>query len=265
LETIFRNLYLLIIGKIFSPTDLGFYSRAYAFQQLPIDNISSSIWRVTYPVFSSMQEDRIRLKLGIQKALTTASILIFPMMVGLAVVAKPLILIMLTEKWLPCVPYLQLLCFVGILYPLHMISMNVLAAQGRSDLLLQCSVFEKAVLIIAILVTYRWGIPAMIYGQIASSLISYCLNCFYVSKLINYTLAEQVSDLFPILLLSSVMGAGIYFFTYISFFNQITLLVMQIVCGTIFYFFLCRIFRLSAFMEIIKIIRPKVMEIFRFI
>ena len=146
LDTIYNNLYLVVIGKMFSATDLGYYTRAEQTQQLPVDNLSSTVGRVTFPVFSSMQDDKDRLKRGTRKALSTLAMVNFPLMIGLAVVAKPLVLVLLTEKWLPCVPYLQLLCMVGMLYPLHAINLNVLMAQGRSDLFFRLEIYKKVMI-----------------------------------------------------------------------------------------------------------------------
>jgi O-antigen/teichoic acid export membrane protein len=157
LDVLFQNIYLVVIGKLFSPADLGFYSRAKEFSQLPVHNLSSSIGRVTYPVFSSIQNDKNRLRDGVRKTLSMMAILTFPLMIGLMVVAKPLVIILIGDRWLPSVPYLQLLCIVGLLYPLHAINLNVLKAQGRSDLFLKLEVIKKFNALIAILVTYRWG------------------------------------------------------------------------------------------------------------
>ena len=208
LNTVFDNLYLIVIGKVFSASDLGFYSRAKGLQQLPVKNISGSVGRVTFPIFSSVQDDKARLKRGLRKALTTISMLNFPMMIGLAVVARPLVLVLLTEKWLPCVPYLQLLCAVGLLYPLHAINLNVLKAQGRSDLFFRLEILKKILVVIAIAITYRWGISAMICGGIATSCLCYCLNTYYTRKLLDYPVTEQIRDLLPSLILASVMGGG---------------------------------------------------------
>ena len=144
LDTIFNNIYLVVIGKLFSPVTLGFYSRAKGLQQLPVSNISGIVSRVTFPVFSSVQSDKPRLKRGVHKALTILGMINFPTMIGLAIVAKPLTLVLLTVKWLPCVPYLQMLCMVGMLYPLQVINLDVLKAQGRSDIFLklECSAYS---------------------------------------------------------------------------------------------------------------------------
>ncbi len=257
LDTLFNNIYLIVIGKLFSPVCLGFYTRARGLQTLPVRNISTIIKRVTFPVFSLVQDDKLRLKHAVRKALTTLALINFPLMVGMAVVAKPLVLVLLTEKWLPCVPYLQLLCMVGILYPFNMINLNVLIAQGRSDLFLRLEILKKVLVVLAIVATCRWGIIAMIYGQIATSCLSYCLNSYYTGKMLDYPITDQIHDFIHSLLLACIMGSGIYVLNYTPINNQLVLLLVQIMTGVLIYTGLCYIFRISAFMEVVEMVKPK--------
>ena len=257
LDTIYNNLYLVVIGKMFSATDLGYYSRAYQTQQLPAENLSSTVGRVTFPVFSSMQDDKARLKRGTRKALTALVMVNFPTMVGLAVVAKPLVLVLLTEKWLPCVPYLQLLCVVGMLYPLHVINLNVLIAQGRSDLFFRLEILKKILVTVAIGLTWRWGITAMIYGQIVTSIVSYYMNSYYTGKLLSYPIAEQLKDCLPILGLASLMGCGVLLVRYIPLQNNYLLLFLQIIIGVVLYILFCSFARISSFLEIRSMAQEK--------
>ena len=261
LDTVFRNIYLVVIGKLFPPADLGFYSRALRFQELPVTSISNIISRVAFPVFSSVQDDKPRLKRGVRKSLSMLVMINFPLMVGLAVVAKPMVIVLLTEKWLPCISYLQLLCLVGMLYPLHVINLNVLIAQGRSDLFFRLEVLKKIIVVIAIAVTYRWGIIAMIYGQIATSCIAYFLNAYYTGKMLDYPITEQIHDLIPSLALAVIMGLAVYSFKYTPMVNQLVLLAAQTLTGIVLYAVLCYIFRISSFMEIIEMVKSKVLDL----
>ncbi|MDD2284077.1 MAG: lipopolysaccharide biosynthesis protein [Paludibacter sp.] len=257
LDTVFQNIYLVVIGKLFSPASLGFYSRAKGLQQLPVSNISGIVSRVTFPVFSTVQDDKPRLKRGVRKALTMLVLVNFPMMIGLAIVAKPLVLVLLTEKWLSCVPYLQLLCVSGMLYPLHVINLNVLTAQGRSDLFFRLEILKKILVVIAVAVTYRWGIIVMIYGQIATSCIAYFLNAYYTGKMLDYPITEQIQDLIPSLALAGIMGLGVYALKYGPITNQLALLSVQIMTGVVLYSALCYIFRISSFIEAFEMVRSK--------
>ncbi len=215
-----------------------------------------AVKRVTFPVFSMINDDKERLKRAVRKALTTLVLLNFPIMIGLAVVAKPLVIVLLTEKWAPCIPYLRLLCVVGLMYPLHLINVNVLIAQGRSDLFLRLEIIKKILTVIAIAITYRWGIKALIYGQIAQSLIAYYLNTYYTGKILRYSFLEQVADVIPYLGAASLMGAGVYVIRLASIESQLMLLVGQVVTGALLYTTLCHRFRLAAFTEILSTAKP---------
>jgi O-antigen/teichoic acid export membrane protein len=257
LDRLFQNIYLLVIGKVFTPTTLGFYSRAKRLQQLPVQNIQSSVSRVTFPVFSSIQEDKSRLKQGVRKALMTLAMVNFPMMIGLAVIAKPLVLVLLTDKWLPCVPYVQLFCAIGMLYPLHAINLNVLKAQGRSDLFLKLEIFKKILVVVAIFITYRWGVLSLIVGQIVTSILSYFLNTHYTGKLLRYPIAQQIRDIMPSLILATIMGSAISMFHYVPISSDMLLLLVQIIAGLLIYLLLCHLCCIPSFTEMIALAKPK--------
>jgi O-antigen/teichoic acid export membrane protein len=250
LNKFFNNIYLLVIGRLFSATHLGFYSRAQTLEELPSQTLSSVVGRVTFPVFSSIQDEPARLKRGLKKALTALSLINFPMMVGLAVVARPLVLVLLTEKWAPCIPYLKLLCIIGLLFPLHLINLNALQAMGRSDLFLRLEIIKKALVVINITVTWRWGIEAMICGQIVLSMFSYYLNSYYNGVLIGYRAREQLFDLSSYLITAILMGSVVYAVGCLPLPNIWYLLLVQISTGFIVYVGLCRLFRLPAFLEL---------------
>ncbi|HUU20550.1 MAG TPA: lipopolysaccharide biosynthesis protein [Sedimentisphaerales bacterium] len=254
IDTVFRNIYFIVIGKIFTATDLGFYSKAQNWQRLPSESLTGGVSRVTFPVFSSIQDDAARLKKGVRKALTNLAFLNFPMMIGIIVLAKPLVLVLLTEKWLPCVPYLQLVCVVGLFYPLHAINVNVLMAKGRSDLFLRLEILKKTLIVLNILVTYRWGIQAMLWGQIVGSLIAYYLNTYYTGRLIAYPFKEQVIDLFLYLGMAVVMGVCVYSLRLFPFPNNWSLLISQVLAGVVVYGAMNLIFKMPEFIEIFSLL-----------
>ncbi|MBM4334044.1 MAG: lipopolysaccharide biosynthesis protein [Deltaproteobacteria bacterium] len=257
LETIFQNIYLVIIGKLFPPADLGFYARARSIEQLPVQNITGTVGRVTYPVFSSMQEDRKRLKSAVRKALLTIAMMIFPVMIGLAAVAEPLVSALLTDKWLPCVIYLQLLCAVGILYPLHAVNLNVLKAQGRSDLFFKIEVLKKFLVVVAIAMTYQSGISAMIIGQIATSFLAYYMNSYYTGKLLDYGVTEQIRDVIPALIISCIMGGVVYGVTLVPLSTPLISVIVQITAGIILYIAICCLVRKNEILEIMTMIKQQ--------
>jgi len=250
LNQIFDNIYLVVIGRMFSAADLGFFTRAKNLNDLPSQSLSHMVGRVTFPVFSTIQNDHVRLKRGLKKALTTLVLVNFPMMIGLAIVARPLVLVLLTDKWAPSIPYIQLLCAAGLLFPLQLMNLNVLQALGRSDLFLRLELIKKALIVANIAITWQWGISAMIYGMIVTSIISYYLNSYYNGMLISYPIKEQVFDLFPYLMVSVLMGTVVFATGSLQFPNHWSLLLAQITTGIVAYVLLCRVFRLKAFMEI---------------
>ena len=250
LNQIFDNIYFVVIGRLFSAADLGYFTRAKTLNDLPSQTLSGMVGRVTFPVFSTIQDDPARLKRGLKKALTILELVNFPMMIGLAVIARPLVLVLLTDKWAACVPYLQLLCVASLLFPLHLMNLNVLQALGRSDLFLRLEIIKKVMIAINIAITWRWGILAMIYGIIVNSIISYYLNSYYTGVLISYPLKEQVMDLVPYLIVSIVMGIAVYAMGLLQYSHHWSMLLVQITTGIVIYVFLCRVFRLKAFIEI---------------
>jgi len=250
LNEIFDNMYLLVIGKLFSAADLGFFTRAKSLEELPSHTLSGMVGRVTFPVFSTIQDDPVRLKRGVQKALTFLTLVNFPMMIGLAVIARPLVLVLLTEKWAEAIRYLQLLCFLGLLFPVHLINLNLLKALGRSELFLRLEIIKKFLIVINIAVTWRWGISAMIFGMIAMSIISYYLNSYYTRVLIGYPIREQLRDLSSCLIMAVLMGMAVYAAGMLPLPNNWSMLFVQIIIGIVTYVCLCRLFRLTAFMEI---------------
>lgn len=250
LNQIFDNIYLLAIGKLFSATDLGFFTSAKTLQELPSQTLSRIVDRVTFPVFSIIQDDPARLKKALKKALTFLVFINFPIMIGLVAIARPLVLVLLSEKWAESIPYLQLLSFLGLLYPLHVINLNLLQGLGRSELFLRLEVIKKVLIIVNIALTWRWGISAMIYGMIATSVFSYYLNSYYTGVLIGYPILEQLRDLLSYLMTAALMGVVVYAAGLLPFPDHWSMLLVQITIGIVIYVCLCRLFRLTAFMEI---------------
>lgn len=257
LNTVFEHIYLVAIGKLFSPADLGFYSHAGNCVQFPTYNLSDIANRVTFPVFATVQDDLARLKRGMRKAVKSLVFFNFPIMIGLAVVAKPLVYVLLKEKWAPCIPYLRLLCMVGMLYPLQVINLDILKAKGRSDLFFRLEIAKKLLIVVNVAVTWRWGIEAIICGQIILSIVAYYLNSYYTGKLINYPFKEQLLDIVPYLAISAAMGFGVFLVQYLPTSNDVLLLISQVLTGSSLYITLSCVFKPSAFAEALEILRNK--------
>lgn len=208
LDTFFRNIYPLLIGRLYSAAGVGYYVRAEMLQTSAIQPTGSALGRVLFPALSPIQDDRPRMKNAVQKVLTTTAFFHFPLMIGLIAVADALLRLLLTDRWAPSIPLFQLFCVIGLLYPLHIINLTVLTATGRSDLFLRLEVIKKVLVLLAIAVTYRWGITALLYGQIATSLIAYGLNSYYSGMLIGYPTQRQLRDIAPYLLMALLMGGA---------------------------------------------------------
>lgn len=235
LNTVFRNLYFNIIGKLFPVTSLGYYTRAVQLNDFPVTTISQIFNRVVFPVFSTIKDNNERLKNAVRKTLRTMIFITFPVLIGLIAVADEFIEVVLTEKWLPASNYFKLLCLAGLFYPFQVLTNEVLKTKGKSNLILKLEIITKIVLIINILITWRWGITLIIIGQILSMFLAYVIGFFYVLKLIGCTLWEHLKDILPYL----VVSASMYFvLSVIS--NQInkpsiSLIVMSCL-GFVFYF-----------------------------
>jgi O-antigen/teichoic acid export membrane protein len=252
LNRLFENLYLLTIGKLFSAADLGFFTRAKTMVDLPAQTISGMVGRVTFPVFSSIHEDQERLKRGMRKVLTMLVLVNVPIMLGLAIVARPVVLVLLTGKWAECIPYVQLLCLVQLSFPFHLVNIHALQALGRTDLILRLEIIKKLLIVINIALAWRWGISAMILGMIATSIVAYYLNTYYIGRLIRYTIWEQLFDVYPCLVLSAMMGVVVYGIGLLPFPSSWSMALVQITLGGLLYACACWVFRLPAFMEMLQ-------------
>ena len=256
LDTIYNNIYPIVIGKFYKPAQLGNYSRALGWAQLPSANITSILQRVTFPVLSAIQDDSLRLQNSYRRLLKLSAFIVFPLMMGLAAIASPLIRVILTAKWDGCVLYLQILCFALMLYPIHAINLNLLQVKGRSDIFLRLEIIKKIIGVVILIITIPLGITAMCLGMVFSSIICLIVNTYYTSRFIDVGLLTQLKDLRIILINSLVMGGGIYILT--SFIDIEGLkLVMGIVIGFLLYFIGSFYFSKAELQEVISLIKKK--------
>lgn len=210
LDTVFKNIFVVVIAKLFSTTLAGYYFFADRIKELIISQLVISIQTVTYPALSTMQDDNKRLKAGYRKVISVTTFLLFPAVVFMAALAGPLFRVLLPEQWLPAVVYLQLMCFATLLYPLHSINLNILKVKGRSDLFLYLEIIKKLMVVIVLSVSFQFGIMGILIGQIVSSVLAYLPNSYFSAKLINYPVRQQFSDFAPGLVLSAVVGGATY-------------------------------------------------------
>lgn len=234
LDTIYNNLYTIIIGKLFSAHNLGLYSRASQFSQFPSSNITGIIQRVTFPVLSTIQDEDDRLRQDYRLIIRLSGFIVFPMMTGLSAISEPLINVLLTSKWAGCVIYLQIICFAMMWYPIHAINLNLLQVKGRSDLFLRLEIIKKILGVSILCITVPMGLLTMCYGQIFSSIICLIINTHYTGKLINVGFLRQMRDLMPSLINSLIMGLIVYF-SLLLVSSMILKLIIGIVIGAVYY------------------------------
>ncbi len=260
LDTLFTNAYTIIIGKFFAPAQVGFYNRAETLQMLPVGNISSIITKVSFPLFSTIQNDDVRLKSAYKRIMQMVIFLVAPTLILMSVLAEPLFRILFTEKWLPAVPYFQILCFNGILYPIHSYNLQILNVKGRSDLFLKLEVIKKIIVVVIILVTFQFGIYGLLYGSVIASILAFFVNTYYSGKFLNYPAWEQTKDLLPIIFLSLLIGGLVYFFDQqlkTIFLYDLSRLIFGVLLGVALFAIAAYIFKMSSLKEIIDIIKRK--------
>ena len=259
LDTGYRDLRQLIIGKVYTTGDLAYYNKGKQLPGLLVTNINTSIDSVLLPTLSAEQDDRERVKAMTRRAIKTSTYIMMPMMMGLAVCAEPLIRLLLTEKWLPCVLYLRIFCFSDAFYPIHTANLNAIKAMGRSDLFLKLEVAKKAIGLTVLFATMFISVEAIAYSLLLTALTSQIINSWPNKKLLNYSYIDQVKDMLPQIVLSCVMGAAVYAVSFLNVGDVVTLLI-QVPLGILIYIVGSKLFRLEIYQylwNIIKQNRPK--------
>ena len=246
LETVYNNLRNLIIGKLYSSADLAYYNQGDKFPKVIITNINSSIDSVLLPTMSGVQDDQARVRGMTRRAIKTSIYIMAPLMMGLAFCAEPIVRLVLTEKWLPCVPYLQIFCFTYMFWPVHTANLNAIKAMGRSDLFLKLEIVKKVVGLVLLFCTMHISVMAMAYSMIVSSILSQIINSWPNRKLLNYSYLSQLADILPSFLLAVLMGAVVYMFQFFGW-NDLVTLVIQIPLGAILYLLGSYLLRLEPF------------------
>lgn len=254
LDVLGNNLFTLIIGKKFAASSLGYYTRAYGYASLPPTVLTGVLSRVTLPMLSQIQDDNGRLAKVYRQMLRLAAFIVFPLMTGIALLARPLIVLMITEKWLPCVEYMQLLCFAFMLYPIHALNLNLLQVKGRSDLFLRLEIIKKGLMLGLLLVALPFGIRAICIGGIVSSFLAWILNTYYTGKLIRVGFWKQMKDVLPVMGYTAVMGIAVYFVR-INTGSDVTGLLWGTLAGIVSYIIVTFGFRAKEMRYLMNIIK----------
>ena len=253
LDTGYNNLRSLLIGKIYSSSDLAYYNQGDKFPNVIVSNINTSIDSVLLPTMSDVQDNHIAVKNMTRRAIMTSIYIMAPLMMGLAFCAEPVVRLVLTDKWLPCVPYLRIFCITYMFWPIHTANLNAIKAMGRSDLFLKLEFAKKIVGMILLLVTMRISVMALAFSMVVSSITSQIINSYPNRKLLGYSYLEQLRDIIPSILLAIGMGIVVSFIPLLSLGTFITLL-LQILLGGMTYIAGSALFKLESFEYLLKTI-----------
>lgn len=246
LDTLYNNVRSLIIGKMYSASDLAYYNQGEKFPKFIVSNVNTSIDSVLLPTMSSAQDDRNRVKNMTRRAIKTSTYVMAPLMMGLAFCAEPVIKIILTDKWLLCIPFLRIFCITYMFYPVHTANLNAINALGRSDLFLKLEIAKKIVGITLLFSTIWFGVMAMAYSLLVSCVLNQIINSWPNKKLLNYGYLEQLKDILPGILLALFMGICVYFVSFLPI-SIYLILVIQVVLGATIYIGNSAILKLDAF------------------
>lgn len=262
LDTVYSDLRQLIIGKLYTSSDLAQYNRGKQLPDLLVNNIDTSINSVLLPAMSQVQDDSARVKSMTRRAMKTSTYVIAPIMMGLAFTAEFVIRLLLTEKWMPCVPFLRIFCITYMFYPVHTANLNAIKAMGRSDLFLKLEIVKKVVGLIVLLSTMWFGVMAMAYSLLFTSITSQIINSWPNKKLLDYSYPEQIRDILPGILLAVLMGCCIYPIQWLGLPDVVTLLI-QVPLGAAIYIGVSAVLRLDSYKYVMKEIQPYLKKISR--
>lgn len=256
LDTGYSKLRQLIIGKMYTTSDLAFYNRGETFPHLIVDNINTSINSVLFPTMSQIQDDRERLKEMTRRSIKTSTYIMAPLMMGMAFCAEPIVRLLLTEKWLECVPYMRIFCITFMFYPIHTANLNAIKAMGRSDIFLKLENIKKIMGIILLLSTMWFGVMIMAYSLFLSTTLSMIINSWPNRKLLDYKYESQMKDILPSIALAVGMGLCVYTVQYFGM-NDVVTLLIQIPLGVLIYIAFSRIFKYEAFLYLLEIVKQR--------
>lgn len=245
-NTVYNDIRQLIIGRLYSSVDLAYYNRGKQFPSFIVNNINSSIDSVLLPVMAENQDNKERVKNMTRRSIMASSYLMWPLMFGLMAIGEPLVKLLLTNQWLPCLPFLYIFCFVHGMQPIHTANLNAIKAMGRSDLCLKMEVIKKTMGIVIILVTMNISVFAIGLGSVIYTIFASFVNAFPNKKLLGYTYFEQIRDIAPSFVLAAVMSIAVYCISFAGL-NDLLAIVIQVILGAVIYLAGSRVFKLKSF------------------
>lgn len=256
IDTVYNNIYGLVIGKAYNNEMLGYYNRGDQFPKLITNNLGIAIQSVMLPAFSEKQSDKPMVKSMVRRSIVTSSFVILPMMAGLIAVAKPMVVVLLGEKWLPCVPFLQLMCVAYSFWPIHIANLQAINAMGRSDTFLKLEIIKKAVGVVGLIIGIRFNVYVLVILKAVIDFICTFINAWPNKKLLDYSIIEQWKDILPSMGISIIMGICAYLVQFVIH-NALICLVVQIVVGAGVYIGLAKLFKMESFTYLMDIVKSK--------
>lgn len=249
LDTVYNNLRSLIIGKVYSSADLAYYNEGKKFPNLIVTNINTSIDSVLLPAMSNEQDNRDKVKSMTRRSIMVSCYIMAPLMIGLACCAGNIVTVVLTEKWLPCVFFLQIFCVTYLFYPIHTANLNAIKAMGRSDLFLKLEICKKVVGLVLLFSTIFISVEAMAYSLLISTLTSIIINSWPNKELLNYSFLEQMKDILPSIFLAVGMGVVVYLIGFVPV-PTLPMLLIQVACGGVIYIVGSAVFKLEPYVYV---------------
>ena len=260
LNTLWQELYQVVVGRFYSPATLGQYTRAKGFSQLFSKNLTSVIQRVTYPVLSDIQDDKTRMINAYRRIIKTTMFVTAISMIMLGAISEPLLYCLIGPKWLEAATYLPLICLAGSLYPLQAINLNMLQIQGRSDLFLGLEIIKKIIALGPLFIGAFVGIMPMLYSNLVVGIISFFLNSYYSGKLLNYSSWMQLKDVAPSYGIAFAIALSVFFLKYLSI-SYWLILPLQLIVGILAFFTLCKITKIDEYEEVKVLLMPMIKKI----
>ena len=254
LNTVSDQLRPLIIGYKYSSSDLAYYNEGLIIPNLITENVNTSIDSVLLPALSEQQDEKGVIKSMTKRAIQISSYIMWPLMIGIAVCAKPFVLLVLKEKWLPCVPFIQMFCLYYALWPIHTANLNAIKAIGRSDVFLKLEIFKRVFDFAVVIGTMFISVKAMALGLLIEGVIFQFVNAMPNARLIGYKYTEQIKDILPGIVLSLIMGCVAWSVTLLSLGNLLTL-ILQVVIGATVYIVLSYLFKIDSFSYLLKVVK----------
>jgi teichuronic acid exporter len=256
LDNLFTNIYPILIGKLYNPTAVGYYTRANSLMMLPVGNLSIVLNRVIFPLFSKVQDDVVVLQRLYKKIMQIIFYVLAPTTALMILLSNEIVLVLFTDKWVQIIPIFQILCFVGLLYPLHLYNLMIIQVKGRSALFLKLEIVKKIIIILSLFVSVKFGFLGILIGSIVASIITLPINTYYAGEFIKYKMLMQLKDLFPIFVATIIMSIIVFFFRdLISQYTNLLKILFCSVVGVLSYILISIVLKIESAVEIITLIK----------